>query len=55
MKKVELTVTDKGGKIPNKWKSGEKINVHPNIATQLIEKGFAVEGEAPAATAKAKK
>lgn len=48
MKKVELFVTEKGHKSPNKWKVGEKISVHPDIATQLIEKGFASEKEVKA-------
>lgn len=43
MKKVELFVTEKGHNAPNKWKQGKKISVHPDIAKQLIEKGFASE------------
>lgn len=41
MKKVELIVTEKGGSAPNRWKKGQKVKVHPEIAKQLIEKGLA--------------
>lgn len=41
--KVELFVTEKGGNAKNTWKEGQAIKVHPGIAKQLIEKGFASE------------
>jgi hypothetical protein len=51
-KKVELFVTEKGHASPNKWKKGDKIKVHPQIAKALIEKDLASEKEVKPKSAK---
>lgn len=45
MKKIKVTVTDKGGKTKNKWKSGETISLNPKVAKVMEEKGFVSIGE----------
>jgi len=37
-----VTVTKKGAELPtNKWKEGQKITCHPNLAQKFINSGFA--------------
>lgn len=44
--KTKLFVTEKGaGMKSNKWKVGQEISVHENIAKSFISKGIAAESE----------